>query len=146
MPVEVDNRTAETVDEAALAALVAGVLEAMGAAEAETSVILVTPGEMRALNAQWRHRDEVTDVLAFPIDESDELPGLPRLLGDVVVCLESAAEQAVEEGHAPGRELAILAVHGTLHLLGYDHESDDGRMLAVQASIVGDDLAVPWPA
>ncbi len=69
-------------------------------------------------------------MLAFPIDERDELPaGMPRLLGDVVICLERCAEQAADQDHTPGEELVVLAVHGTLHLLGYDHEHDDGAML-----------------
>ena len=65
---------------------------------------------MRALNREYRAKDEVTDVLAFPIDERDELPtGMPRLLGDVVICLDRCAEQAGEQGHSPGAELVVLA-------------------------------------
>ena len=147
MAVEIDNRTAEQVDEAALATLIERVIEAEGAGDAEASVILVGPVQMQALNLAHRRKDEVTDVLAFPIDGDDDLPaGMPRLLGDVVICLERAAEQASETGHAPGRELAVLAVHGALHLLGFDHETDDGAMLARQAVILDGGEAVAWPA
>jgi probable rRNA maturation factor len=110
-------------------------------------VILVAPEAMRELNRTHRSVDAVTDVLAFPIDGDDELPaGLPRLLGDVVICLERAREQALERDQEPARELAVLAVHGTLHLLGYDHERDAGEMLARQDAICAEAPAVPWPS
>jgi probable rRNA maturation factor len=115
MAVEVDNRTSQHPDEAALAALLDRVLDAQGATDAEVAIILLDPEPMRALNREYRLKDEVTDVLAFPIDEQDELPtGMPRLLGDVVICLDRCAEQAGEQGHTPGAELVVLAVHGVL--------------------------------
>jgi len=145
MSVDIDNRTAATVDEAALAALVEGVIDEQGAGDAEAGVMLVSPAEMQRLNAEYRRKDEVTDVLAFPIDEDDDLPaGMPRLLGDVVICLERADEQAREAGHGRGLELAVLAVHGTLHLLGFDHETDDGEMLTVQDRICAGVAPVAW--
>lgn len=145
MVVEVDNRTSQRLDEVALAALVGRVLDHQGATDAEVAVILVDPDPMQALNREYRARDEVTDVLAFPIDERDELPmGMPRLLGDVVICLDRCAEQAGEQGHSPGAELVVLAVHGVLHLLGYDHETDDGAMLALQDSLTADLGEVAW--
>ena len=95
MAVEVDNRTSQHPDEATLAALVDRVLDDQGAGDAEVAIILLDPDPMRALNREYRARDEVTDVLAFPIDERDDLPtGMPRLLGDVVICLERCAERA----------------------------------------------------
>ncbi len=146
MAVEVDNRTAERPDEAALAARIDEVLDEQGANDGEVALILVGPAEMQGLNREYRGRDEVTDVLAFPIDERDELPaGMPRLLGDVVICLERCAAQAADQGHAPGDELVVLAVHGTLHLLGYDHEHDDGAMLRVQDALTDRLGGVPWP-
>ena len=88
---------------------------------------------MRALNAEHRGLDEVTDVLAFPLDGLDELPpGLERQLGDVVVCFAQAARQAAEAGVETLAEVRTLVVHGLLHLLGHDHESDAGEMLARQ--------------
>ena len=146
MAVEVDNRTSQHPDEAALAALVDRVLDDQGATDAEVAIILVDPEPMRALNREYRARDEVTDVLAFPIDEREELPtGMPRLLGDVVICLDRCAEQAAEQGHAPGAELVVLAVHGVLHLLGSDHETDNGAMLALQDLLLADLGEVAWP-
>jgi probable rRNA maturation factor len=147
MPVEVDNRTGERVDEHSLARIVEGVIEGAGLGDAEASVVLVDGDEMRTLNRAHRAVDAETDVLAFPIDEADELPlGLPRLLGDVVICLPVAARQAEEHGVEPGLELATLAVHGTLHLTGLDHETDDGEMLRRQDAIVGGLDPVAWPA
>ncbi len=146
MAVEVDNRTSQHPDEDALAALVDRVLDAQGATDAEVAIILVDPEPMRALNREYRAKDEVTDVLAFPIDERDELPtGMPRLLGDVVICLDRCAEQAAEQGNSPGAELVVLSVHGVLHLLGYDHETDDGGMLALQDGLTADLGEVAWP-
>jgi probable rRNA maturation factor len=119
------------------------VLDAEGAPDAETAVILVEPETIRDLNREHREIDEVTDVLAFPIDELDDLPeGVPRLLGDVVICLARVRDQAAALDHSPGRELAILATHGALHLLGYDHETDDGEMAAREAELCPDGVAV----
>jgi probable rRNA maturation factor len=70
---------------------------------------------------------------------------MPRLLGDVVICLDRCAEQAAEQGHSPGAELVVLSVHGVLHLLGYDHEADDGTMLALQDTLTADLGEVAWP-
>ena len=83
---------------------------------------------MRALNAEHRDLDEVTDVLAFPMDGVDELPrGLERQLGDVVICFEQAERQAGEAGVETLAEVRTLVVHGLLHLLGHDHEADARR-------------------
>ncbi len=146
MAVEVDNRTSQHPDEVALAALVDRVLDDQGATDAEVAIILLDPEPMQALNREYRSLDEVTDVLAFPIDERDELPaGMPRLLGDVVICLDRCAEQAAEQGHSPGAELVVLSVHGVLHLLGYDHETDDGAMLVLQDTLTAGLGEVAWP-
>ena len=133
MAVEVDNRTAERPDEVALAALIDDVLDDQGASDGEVALILVAPGDMQALNREYRMKDEVTDVLAFPLDGREELPlGLERQLGDVVVCSAQAVRQAGEAGVAPLEEMRTLVVHGLLHLLGHDHEIDAGEMLVRQ--------------
>ena len=143
--VEVRNHTAERVDEAGIVAAVERVLRDGRAENAEVAVLLVDEGEMTRLNREHRGRDAVTDVLAFPIDEDDDLPaGLPRLLGDVVICPAQAARQAAESGVEPGHELATLVVHGTLHLLGHDHETDDGAMLRRQDALRADVGDVRW--
>ena len=143
--VEVRNETAERVDVAGIVTAVERVLKDGGARGAEVAVLLVDETEMTRLNRLHRGRDEVTDVLSFPIDADDDLPaGLPRMLGDVVVCPAQAARQAAEAGVERGEELATLVVHGTLHLLGHDHETDDGEMLRRQDAIRTSVDAVGW--
>jgi probable rRNA maturation factor len=135
--VEVDDRAGCGVRAEAVAAVVAAVLAAEGTGECEVGVVLVGEHEMREINRAHRARDEPTDVLSFPIDEEDDLAGVTRMLGDVVVCIPILERQAAEHDVAAGAELVDLLVHGTLHLLGYDHEEDDGEMLARQDAIVG---------
>ncbi len=144
--IDVDNATDERVDAEAVAALVEAVLHAEGVSAAEGSVLLVDTATMTRLNAEHRALDEVTDVLAFPIDDGDDdLPeGAPRLLGDVVVCLEQCARQAGEQSVSRGEELATLIVHGTLHLLGHDHEADDGEMLERQDALLAQVEPIGW--
>jgi probable rRNA maturation factor len=84
---------------------------------------LVGEERIRELNREHRGRDSATDVLAFPLDGDGPTSG-PRELGDVVVCPEECVD------------VTEAAVHGTLHLCGYDHETDDGEMLALQAEIM----------
>jgi probable rRNA maturation factor len=126
--VEVENRTAQAIDEDAARAAVAATLRAEGVTAGEVGVVLVDLAEMAALNASHRGRDEPTDVLSFPLDGRDALPdGLPRQLGDVVLCPARA--------EADGTPIALLLVHGVLHLVGYDHEADNGDMLRRQRAI-----------
>ena len=101
-------------------------------------IAFVSEDEMRALNAEHRAIDEVTDVLAFPLDGLDDLPpGLERQLGDVVICHAQAVRQAAEAGVEPVAEVRTLVLHGLLHLLEYDHEADTGEMLARQDELSG---------
>jgi probable rRNA maturation factor len=126
------------VDAAGLRALVLALLDAE---ESEgpwaLGIAFVGESQMQALNAEHRGLDEVTDVLAFPLDGRDDLPeGLERQLGDVVVCQAQALRQAAEAGVEPLDELRTLVVHGLLHLLGHDHEIDAGEMLARQDELI----------
>ena len=102
---------------------VGAALEAAGVEEGHLAVELVDPERMRELNRDHRGIDRPTDVLAFPVDGTGTSAG-PRELGDVVIC-EEFAEDPVE-----------AAVHGALHLCGYDHETDDGEMLDLQAQVM----------
>jgi probable rRNA maturation factor len=111
LAVEVDNRSGVEVDDAEAAAVARAVLAAEGIEDGELGVAFVAPEEMRALKRDHLGIDEATDVLSFPIDGRDELPGgVPRALGDVVLC-----PQVV------GVEWRPPLVHGLLHLLGYEH-------------------------
>ena len=95
----------------------------------EVSVTFVEPEEIKELNAQYRGKDAVTDVLSFPqFDDWDDLPEEGEIaLGDVVICMERAAEQAEEFGHSLEREVLYLFVHSIYHLLGYDHMEEDEK-------------------
>lgn len=85
---------------------------------------------IQALNRSWRDIDAPTDVLSFP--DGDRLPSGMVLLGEIVVSLDTARRQAADQGHDELRELEELVLHGTLHLLGHDHERDEGQMDAVE--------------
>jgi probable rRNA maturation factor len=108
---------------AELRAPAAAALEAAGVEEGHLSVELVDEQRIRELNRDHRGKDEPTDVLSFPIDGAGPAAG-PRELGDVVICPEHTAD------------IPEAVVHGVLHLCGYDHETDGGEMLALQASIL----------
>jgi probable rRNA maturation factor len=109
--VEVENRSGAEVDVAAAVDLARNVLEQEGVEEGELGLAFAAPEEMRALKRDHLGIDEPTDVLSFPLDGREELPaGLPRALGDVVLCPQVVGDA----WRAP-------LVHGLLHLLGYDH-------------------------
>lgn len=101
--------------------------EAPAAGRDSLAVALVSDRRMRVLNRDFRGRDATTDVLSFPGDDEPDPDG-SRHLGDIVICVAAAARQAREARHSLQRELELLALHGYLHLLGYDHETDDGTM------------------
>ena len=111
---------------------------------AELSVTFVDNGEIHALNREFRGKDKPTDVLSFPLFEADEGfevdPAIGAVaLGDIVISAERAKEQADEYGHSFAREVCFLAVHSTLHLLGYDHdvsEEDEKYMNETQEYIL----------
>ncbi len=95
---------------------------------AGVTIVFVSDRVMRELNRRWRQTDGTTDVLSFPADQDqfEKLEGLS--LGDVVISVEQAARQAVENGLQFDEEVSQLILHGLLHLCGYDHETDKGEM------------------
>jgi probable rRNA maturation factor len=112
--VEVENRSGVEVDDAGAVELAGRVLRAEGVEDGELGIAFVDAGEMRRLKRDHLGIDEATDVLSFPVDGRDELPeGVPRALGDVVLCPEVV-----------GDEWRWPLTHGLLHLLGYDHGDD----------------------
>ena len=105
-------------------------------AKGDLSIAIVSDRRMRALNRQFRGKDAVTDVLSFPSDPSTARgAGERSFMGDIVVAAGAAKRQAKDAGHSVQTELRVLALHGLLHLLGYDHETDDGRMARAEARL-----------
>lgn len=111
-------------------------LERIGRPDAIVDLTFVGEDEIQSLNREYRQVDAVTDVLSFALEEGGEEPsylpeeGAPELLGDIIICVPRALEQASEYGHSNRRELGYLAVHGLLHLIGYDHLTpEDQRVM-----------------
>lgn len=148
--VVVDDETGTAPETARWAALAAFALRAEGVAHGELGLLFVEPGTIAELKATHLDGDgEPTDVLAFPLDPDPDEPG-PTLVGDVVVCVEVASAQAAENrGCRPSHdgsldaELALLVVHGVLHVCGWDHDGDEATV-AMQAR--ESDLLATWLA
>jgi probable rRNA maturation factor len=101
--------------------------------EVSFTVAFVRDAAIRKLNRDYRGKDRPTDVLSFPDSEAQSYPQSarpepPRYLGDIVISTDTAIKQAGEAGHSFEREVSELAIHGILHLCGYDHETDQGEM------------------
>ncbi len=111
-------------------AVAAKVSELYRLEKAELSITLTDNLHIQAINRRYRGIDRPTDVISFALNESEE-PEIQdaevNILGDIIISLERAAEQAAEYGHSYRREVAFLTVHGLLHLLGYDHMEDEER-------------------
>ena len=110
----------------------------------EISLTFVDNHKIREINKEYRNKDSATDVISFAMEEMGEgemaIVGveMPRVLGDIIISVEKAKEQAEEYGHSFMRELGFLAVHGFLHLLGYDHmtSEDEKEMFSRQKDIL----------
>jgi len=102
----------------------------------DVSVAFVDDDAMRELNKRFRRKDKTTDVLTFPADDSYGEPAQDgRPLGDIVICVDQARRQAAEEKHSLAIEVRYLLLHGILHAFGYDHETDDGEMNALEVEL-----------
>ncbi|MBT2665517.1 rRNA maturation RNase YbeY [Peribacillus simplex] len=112
--------------------------------DTELSVTFVDNDRIREINKEYRHKDSATDVISFALEEMGEdeveIVGaeMPRMLGDIIISIERTKEQAEEYGHSFDRELGFLALHGFLHLLGFDHmnEEDEKVMFTKQKEIL----------
>ena len=110
----------------------------------EVSITFVSNEKIQMINREYRDKNQPTDVISFAMEELGEgeieLMGLdmPRILGDIIISVPKTEEQAIEYGHSFIRELGFLSVHGFLHLLGYDHETEEEeqRMFAKQKEIL----------
>ncbi len=143
MAIEVNNETEYDADEAGLARLGRFVLESLYVhPEAELSIILVDPDAMERLHIEWMDEPGPTDVLSFPMDElrpgTAAQPSPAGVLGDIVICPQVADEQAKKAGHSIGDEMLLLATHGLLHLLGYDHAEpeEEQEMFSLQRQLL----------
>lgn len=130
MPVEIVRRNAgKRFPNRKLKAIALKLLELVKQDKAELSLALVGNAEIQRLNAKFRKKNYPTDVLSFPAE--DGLPGAVRLLGDVIISVDKARQQARERRRTLDEEMATLLIHGVLHLLGYDHErsAKDARIM-----------------
>jgi probable rRNA maturation factor len=131
--------------------LISGLLQLAGEKEevskqAEVSVTFVNNEEIQEINRDYRKLDKPTDVISFALEESVEgeveivSDDIPVVLGDIIISVEKAKEQAADYNHSFERELGFLAVHGFLHLLGYDHmtKEDEKEMFQKQEEILGE--------
>ena len=130
-----DERT--SIERAALAAL------ASEGRDGDLTILVDTPERIQTLNREFRNVDAVTDVLTFPAWEGEISLSADGYLGDIMICYERAKEQAVSYGHSLTRELSFLAVHGVLHLLGYDHMTEaDERVMREKQTAILDSIGV----
>mgnify|MGYP001160627362 FL=1 len=138
------ERLAELVDRAAAA--VFAEIGAGGGGRSELSVVFCDDAAIRKLNAGWRGKDKPTNVLSFPAFPAAPGEKLPPMLGDIVLAAETVAREAALEGKPLANHISHLVVHGLLHLLGYDHETDAQaqEMEAVERAALGR-LAIPDP-
>src|SRR6478736_6208867 len=145
MSIEISNESGMEVSDEDLISVARFVIARMKVnPAAELSMVLLDTAAMADLHMRWMDLPGPTDVMSFPMDELEPggrpdapEPG-PSMLGDIVLCPEFAADQATAAGHTLGQELALLTVHGVLHLLGYDHAEPDEEkeMFALQRKLL----------
>ncbi|WP_295131678.1 rRNA maturation RNase YbeY [uncultured Catenibacterium sp.] len=109
--------------------------------DVEVSCVLVDDERIHEINREYRHIDRSTDVISFAMEDNDQfyVEGMPRTLGDIFISVDHAKKQAEEYGHSLRREMCFLFTHGILHLLGYDHMTDEQEkeMFGLQDKILG---------
>ena len=129
--IEINNLTSDSIEKSYFEKIVKFVLKEEGKKDEDLSIALVGQGRMRVLNKRYRGKNRVTDVLSFPeskvllekfrVGPSQKIKGL----GEIVICLREAKKNAKRYKSSFKKELALLLIHGILHLLGYDHEKDE---------------------
>ena len=147
MSIEVANESGMDVDETILIDVAAYVMQRMDVhPAAELAITLVDLATIEQLHVQWLDLPGPTDVMSFPMDEltpggrPDSIQPGPAMLGDIVICPQFAADQAKRAGHGSGHEMALLTVHGVLHLLGYDHATaaEEQEMFSLQNALLAE--------
>ena len=143
MTIEINNESDQSVDEARVLSLASFALDQLRIhPDAELAIQFVNEDTMTTLHVQWMDEPGPTDVLSFPMDElrpgNDLELSAPGLLGDIVICPQVAATQAVTAGHETINEVLLLTTHGILHLLGYDHAEpeEEKEMFGLQREIL----------
>jgi probable rRNA maturation factor len=148
MPVYLSNATRNTgLDFVAVERTASALLEAVGERDSSVSVSFVRDPAIRELNRIHRGKDAATDVLSFPlIEPGDAYAGGERLLGDIVISVDTARRQAADYDAPLGREVERLLIHGMLHLLGHDHlEAEERRHMEHEERRLADTIGMPWP-
>ena len=131
MILDIDNQTDLSIDTAMLEEI------AQALTTATVEVIIVDDAEIQKLNRDHRDKNRATDVLSFPLDTAfteASVFGMP--LGSIVISADHVRQKAALYGHTERDELALLFIHGLLHLLGYDHETDEGEMRAKEHTLI----------
>jgi probable rRNA maturation factor len=148
MPVYLSNATRKTgLDFGAIERTVDALLTAADERGSSVSVSFVRDAKIRELNRVFRGLDKPTDVLSFPLVEPGVAsPGGERLLGDIVISVDTAQRQAADYDASLDREVQRLLIHGVLHLLGHDHlEPDERAAMEAQERRLADAIGMPWP-
>ncbi|MDO5747064.1 MAG: rRNA maturation RNase YbeY [Actinomycetaceae bacterium] len=150
MSTEVCNETDVDIDCSEFVRLASFVLHQMHVnPQAELNILFIDPSPMADLHVTWMDLPGPTDVMSFPMDElrpgTFDNPTEAGILGDIVICPQVAAQQAVQAGHSSVEEMLLLCTHGILHLLGYDHAEPDEEkeMFALQRKLLLTFLATP---
>ena len=130
MDVDIRSSVSGALPPARVRRILVSAARVAGGGDRDVSVFFCGDRRMAGLNRRWRRRNRSTDVLSFPVGESGA-----RFLGDIVIAVPYASRQARRRGDSAAREMDRLLVHGYLHLLGYDHETDDGEMDALEARV-----------
>ena len=147
MSIEVANESGMDVDETILIDVATYALQRMDVhPAAELAITLVDLATIEQLHVQWLDLPGPTDVMSFPMDEltpggrPDAVQPGPAMLGAIVICPQFAADQAKRAGHGAGHEMALLTVHGVLHLLGYDHATaaEEQEMFSLQNALLAE--------
>jgi probable rRNA maturation factor len=130
--IDLDNQSTLVLDIEALEKI-AGTL-----CDKDVELIITDDATIQTLNHTHRGKDTATDVLSFPLEGiSDEIVLLGMPLGSIVIAESFVRRKALELGHTPQEELSLLFIHGMLHLLGYDHENDEGEMREKEKALIG---------
>ena len=148
MPVYLSNATRKTgIDFSAVERTVDALLLALNEDGSSVSISLVRDPAIRELNKSFRGKDASTDVLSFPmVEDGDEFAGAERLLGDIVISVDTAKRQAGDYDASLAREVERLLIHGMLHLLGHDHmEPGERARMEAEERRLADRIGMPWP-